>query len=80
MLPPTPQSMPPANTNASNIFQFNNSGANMNKVSDFNNNTNQLSPSQQNLHANSPHNASADNMSQQGKLEAITKKNWSVIF
>lgn len=80
MLPPTPQSMPPANTNASNIFQFNNSGANMNKMSDFNNNTNQLSPSQQNLHANSPHNTSADNMSQQGKLAAITKKNWSVIF
>lgn len=74
MLPPTPQSMPPANTNATNIFQFNNSGANMNKMSDFNNNTNQLSPSQQNLHANSPHNTSADNMSQQGKLEEITKK------
>ena len=52
----------------------------MNKMSDFNNNTNQLSPSQQNLHANSPHNTSADNMSQQGKLAAITKKNWSVIF
>ena len=46
----------------------------MNKLSDFNNNINQLSPSQQHLHANSPHNTSADNMSQQSKFKVTTEK------